>query len=154
MRLAAGVLPRQGGADTDPVGVRTPLFEGVSGLPRTEPSWRPGHQKDSDPRLQGDPETGEATDTERHIWDVHDVDVADILGLEPSGPSVCRRQRGVALSSGESVKSARMAFIAARSASSSSVDIAAAVSVRSANTSSWVGAAAASDWLAARRSRR
>jgi AAA domain len=69
-------------ADTDPVGVRNYLVEGVSGTGKTsvcrELNRRGYRAIDGDRKLayQGDPETGKATDTalhEHHIWDVDRV---------------------------------------------------------------------------------
>lgn len=66
-------------ADTAPMGVRNYLVEGVSGTGKTSVCRelaRRGHHAvngDTDLAYQGDPATGEATDTalhEHHIWDV------------------------------------------------------------------------------------
>ena len=66
-------------AETDPVGVRNYLFEGVSGTGKTSVCRelnRRGYRAvngDRDLAYQGDPETGDVTDTarhENHIWDV------------------------------------------------------------------------------------
>ena len=73
------LLDSGAGADTAAVGVRNYLVEGVSGTGKTsvcrELNRRGYHaiNGDRDLAYQGDPETGEATDSavhEHHIWDV------------------------------------------------------------------------------------
>ena len=75
----ADFAPSQDRADTASVGVRNYLVEGVSGTGKTSVCRelnRRGFQAingDRELAYQGDPETGEATDTaahEQHIWDV------------------------------------------------------------------------------------
>ena len=82
MRHERKVAPSRDRADTSSVGVRNYLVEGVSGTGKTsvcrELNRRGYHAVDGDRDLayQGDPETGEATDTamhEHHIWDVSRV---------------------------------------------------------------------------------
>lgn len=76
---APDVARRLPSPETEPVGVRNYLVEGVSGTGKTSVCRelvRRGYAAvngDTDLAYQGDPETGEATDTaqhENHIWDV------------------------------------------------------------------------------------
>lgn len=80
-------------SDTDPVGRRNYLIEGVSGTGKTsvchELIRRGFHAVNGDMELayQGDPETGEPTDTgshEHHIWDVDRVRALVADSSEPA----------------------------------------------------------------------
>ena len=75
-------MPSRDPLDTAPVGSRNYLVEGVSGTGKTsvcrELERRGYHAVNGDTELayQGDPETGEPTDTsthEHHVWDVERV---------------------------------------------------------------------------------
>ena len=86
------MLDSGAGADTAGVGVRNYLVEGVSGSGKTAVCRelnRRGHHAingDRDLAYQGDPETGEATDSavhEHHIWDVGRVQALAAGQQEP-----------------------------------------------------------------------